>query len=91
MNTRVTYNLLTRQKNYFMEKIMTNRYMSHGLHLYLKNFKFFIIIRHIMTIILDTKKSNFGTQYWLWFHIWYIMTLYYKMRLILLQNAADIL
>ena len=30
-------------------------------------------------MVLDTKKSNFENQKCLRFHIWFIMTLYYKM------------
>ena len=56
-------------------------------------------------MVVDTKKSNFGNQQGLWFHIWSIMTLYYKTRekfitkcvscvlkkcKVLLQNAAVI-
>ena len=37
-------------------------------------------IQHSMSMVLDTR-----------FHIWFIMTLYYKMRQILLQNATAIL
>ena len=37
-------------------------------------------IRHKMSIVLDTRKSNFGSQQWLRFHIWFIMTLCCKMR-----------
>ena len=32
-------------------------------------------------------KSNFEGQQWLWFHVWFIMTIYYKMQQIL-QNAS---
>ena len=39
-----------------------------------------------MTVVLDTKKSNFWSQDRLWFHIWFIMTLYNKIQQILLQN-----
>ena len=42
-------------------------------------------------MVLDTRKSNFVNQQWLQFHIWFIMTLYYKMRQILLQNETIIL
>ena len=35
-----------------------------------------------MSVVLDTRESNLGSQQWLWSHIWFIMTL--------LQNAADI-
>ena len=41
-----------------------------------------------MSIVLETKKSNFGNQQCLRFHIWFIITLYYKMRHILLQNET---
>ena len=37
-------------------------------------------IEHKMSIVLDTRKFNFGSQWCLRFHIWLIMTLYYKMR-----------
>ena len=50
-----------------------------------------------MRIVLDTKRSIFGSQHWLWFNIWFIMILYYKMRqifknvtAILLQNATEV-
>ena len=42
-------------------------------------------------MVLDTRKSHFVNQQWLQFHIWFIMTLYYKMRQILLQNETIIL
>ena len=42
-------------------------------------------------MVLDTRKSNFVNQQWLQFHIWFIMTLYYKMRQILLQNETIVL
>ena len=44
-----------------------------------------------MRIVLKTRKSNFGCQYWLRFHIWFIMTLYYEMKQILIENATFIL
>ena len=44
-----------------------------------------------MNMVLDTKKCNSGSREWLWFHICFIMTLYYKMRQILLQNEKTIL
>ena len=51
-----------------------------------------------MRVVLDTKRSIFGSQHWLWFNIWFIMILYYKMRqifknvtAILLQNASGFL
>ena len=44
-----------------------------------------------MAMIIDTKKSNFGSQEWVWFQIWFtIMTLCNKMRQIVLQNATAI-
>ena len=42
-------------------------------------------------MVLDKKKSNFGNQQCLRFHIWFIMILYYKMLQTLLQNATVIL
>ena len=48
-------------------------------------------IGYSMTTALDTRISNFGSQEWLWFYIWFTMTLYDKMRQILLQNATAIL
>ena len=44
-----------------------------------------------MRIVLKTRKSNFGCQYWQRFHIWSIMTLYYEMKQILIENATVIL
>ena len=44
-----------------------------------------------MTMVPDTWKSNFGNQKLLRFHIWFNMTLHYKMRQKLLQNATAIL
>ena len=41
-----------------------------------------------MSIVLETRKSNFGCQYWLRFHISFFMTLYYKMQQILIENAT---
>ena len=38
-------------------------------------------IGHEMRMVLDTRKSNFGTKQWLQFHIWLIygkMQIYYK-------------
>ena len=46
---------------------------------------------HKISMVLDTRKSNFGSQYWLRFHIQFIVTLDYKMQQILLQNATAIL
>ena len=42
-------------------------------------------------MVLDAKKFNFRSQEWLSLKIRFIMTLYYKMRQILLQNATAIL
>ena len=41
---------------------------------------------------MSTRKSNFGCQYWFGCDIifWFIMTLYCKMRQILLQNATKV-
>ena len=36
-------------------------------------------IGHNMSMVLDTKKSNFGNQKFLRFHILLIRILYYKM------------
>ena len=44
-------------------------------------------IGRMMNMILDTKKSLLGSQQCLRFFIWFIMTLSYKMRPTLLQNA----
>ena len=48
-------------------------------------------IGHSMSMVLDTRKSVFGRQRWLQFPISFIMTLYYKIRQILLQNATAML
>ena len=37
-------------------------------------------IEYSISMVLDTKKSVFGSQKWSRFHIWFIMALYYKMR-----------
>ena len=37
------------------------------------------------------QTQTFGNQQWLWFHICFIITLYYKMWQILIQNAIAIL
>ena len=42
-------------------------------------------------MVLDTGKSDFRSQLWLQFSIWFIMALYYKRRQILLHNATTIL
>ena len=42
-------------------------------------------------MVTDTGKLVLGSQQWLQFHIWFIMTLYYKMRQILSQNVTPIL
>ena len=44
-----------------------------------------------LSMVLDTKKSNFGKQQCLRFHIWFIVTLYYKMWQTLLLNLTAIL
>ena len=44
-----------------------------------------------MSMVRDTKKSNFAGQYWLKLDIELIMTLYYKMHQILLHKATAIL
>ena len=44
-----------------------------------------------MVMVLDTSKSILGSQQWLQFHIWLLMTLNYEIRQILLQNATAIL
>ena len=48
-------------------------------------------IGHSMSIVLDKKKSILGYQHQRKFHIWFIITFYYKMRQILLQNTTAIL
>ena len=47
-------------------------------------------VGHSMRMVLDTKKSNVANQLCLRFHIWFIMTLYYKVGQTLLQNATAI-
>ena len=44
-----------------------------------------------MVMVLDTSKYILGSQQWLQLHIWLLMTLNYKIRQILLQNATAIL
>ena len=44
-----------------------------------------------ITMVLDTKKSNFWSEEWLWFHTCFIMALYYKIQYVILQNARAIL
>ena len=44
-----------------------------------------------MSMVRDTKKSNFASQYWLKLDIELIMTLYYKMHQTLLHKATAIL
>ena len=44
-----------------------------------------------MTMVIHKNKSVSRSQEWLWFHIEFILTLYYKTRQILLQNATAIL
>ena len=48
-------------------------------------------IGHKMSMVRNTRKSNFGSQHWLRIYVSFIMTLYYKMRQILLQNVRCIL
>ena len=48
-------------------------------------------IGNIMSMVLGTNKSVLGSQEWLRFHIWIIITLYYKMWKKLLQNTTSIL
>ena len=48
-------------------------------------------IKHKITMVQDTRKPNYGSQESSWFDIWFTMTLYYKMRQKLLQNANCIL
>ena len=54
-------------------------------------------IGHSMIMVLDIKKSDFGNQQCIRFHIWFIIRLYCKMRetfqnatAILLQNTIKI-
>ena len=48
-----------------------------------------------MSMVLNTRRSSFRSQQSLWFHICFIMALYYRhyyrMRQTLLQNATAIL
>ena len=44
-----------------------------------------------MTMVIHKKKSVSRSQEWLWFHIEFILALYYKTRQMLLQNATAIL
>ena len=46
-------------------------------------------IGHNMRMLLDTKGSVFGSQQWLWFNIWFILKLYYKIWQMLLQNLKS--
>ena len=48
-------------------------------------------IGNIMSMVLGTNKFVLGSQEWLRFHIWIIITLYYKMWKKLLQNTTSIL
>ena len=50
-----------------------------------------MVIVFKMSMVLDIRKCNFGSQQCLWFHIWFILTVYYKMQQILLQNGTGIL
>ena len=49
------------------------------------------VIEFKMSIAIDTRKCNLGSQQWLWFYVRFIVTLYYKTRQALLQNATTIL
>ena len=42
-------------------------------------------------MVLDTKKPFCWSQQWLRLHVWFITTLYCKMRLITLQNATVVI
>ena len=44
-----------------------------------------------MTMVLDAKKPNFESPEWLWFLVWFIMALHYKMQHVLKQNETAIL
>ena len=44
-----------------------------------------------MTVVIHKKKSVSRSQEWLWFHVEFILVLYYKTRQMLLQNATAIL
>ena len=48
-------------------------------------------IGHSMRMVQDTRKCIFGSKQWLLFHIWSIMTLYYKIQHILSHNVAVVL
>ena len=37
-------------------------------------------IKHRMSMALDTKKSILEIHQWLWFHIWFITSFFYKMK-----------
>ena len=41
-------------------------------------------LEHSMCMALDTRKSNYGSKWWLRFHIWFVMTLYF-------QNTTDVI
>ena len=47
-------------------------------------------IRHDMSMVQDTRKSNFMSVQWFRFHIWFIIILYYKMQQILLKKCSSI-
>ena len=47
--------------------------------------------QNIMTMVIYKKKSVSRSHECLWFHIDFILTLYYKTRQMLLQNATTIL
>ena len=48
-------------------------------------------IGHGMSIVLNTVKFIFGNHQCSWFHISFIVTLYYKIRQVLAQNAMILL
>ena len=49
-----------------------------------------MVIVFKMSMVLDIRKCNLRSQQCLWFHVWFILTVYYKMRQIL-QNGTAIL
>ena len=47
---------------------------------------------HSMSMAVDTKASNFRNEQCLRVHVWFIVTIYYKMRqLFFLQNISGVL
>ena len=49
-----------------------------------------MVIVFKMSMVLDIRKCNLRSQQCLCFHVWFILTVYYKMRQIL-QNGIAIL